>query len=612
MQIGGVAHRLSSIGPLRCVGCRNHARFFKSAHLQRRISHALFVHQRFRHDEQWVVVMTSKSTSRIASILNVASVFLLILMTFAISTPANAFPEVHTVTFSENASASDSVTAFENGSSLKSLTLIQNLSPGFSNAGYTFQGWNTSADGGGASYADGSTYTFSSDIGLYAQWIAIVTFHTVTFNENDSASDSVSTDLTESAPTQLTSFASLQPAFTYPGYSFSGWNTTATGSGISYGDGSQYSFASDMSLYAQWSLIAVVPTFHTVTFNENDSASDSVSTDLTESAPTQLTSFASLQPAFTYPGYSFSGWNTTATGSGISYGDGSQYSFASDMSLYAQWSLIAVVPTFHTVTFNENDSASDSVSTDLTESAPTPLTPFVNLRPEFVDTTHSFAGWNTSRDGSGTSYIDGSQFSFKLDLVLYAQWTLPVVDTLSFNANGGNGSVASISASPGSTITVPGQAGIIRAGFLLDNWNTSANGTGTKYLVGSHVSVTASILLYAQWSGHKLATLFSAIGVFKSNSSLLSAALKSQINRIAHTIVSRKYHTVTLFGYTAATGLRSLNVALSRSRAANAAIFLRHDLNILKDHGVSISSAGEGAIAGQSSSSYSRVEVFGV
>jgi uncharacterized repeat protein (TIGR02543 family) len=382
------------------------------------------------------------ATPRVASILNIVSVFLLILMTFAISTPANAFPEVHTVTFCENASASDSVTAFETGTSPKSLTLIQDLSPSFSDAGYSFEGWNTSADGSGTSYPDGSTYPFNADIGLFAQWIAF--------------------------------------------------------------------------------------------------------------------------------------------------------------------------PEVHTVTFSENASASDSVTAFETGTSPKSLTLIQDLSPSFSDAGYSFEGWNTSADGSGTSYSDGAQLSFKLDLVLYAQWTLAIVDTFSFNANGGDGSVASISAAPGSTLTVPGQTGLIRAGFVMNNWNTIANGSGTKYLVGAHVTVTASILLYAQWSGHKFATLFSAIGAFKSNSSSLSPALKSQINRIAHTIKSRRYHTVTLFGYTAATGLRSFNVALSRSRAANAAIFLRHELNLLKVHGVAISSAGEGAIAGQSSSAYSRVEVFGV
>jgi outer membrane protein OmpA-like peptidoglycan-associated protein len=92
----------------------------------------------------------------------------------------------------------------------------------------------------------------------------------------------------------------------------------------------------------------------------------------------------------------------------------------------------------------------------------------------------------------------------------------------------------------------------------------------------------------------------------------LSIALKNQIDRIALTVKAKKYSTVTLYGYTAATGLVSLNMSLSRARAQHVAQFLRLRLNALRVKGVSIRSAGEGAIAGESSSAYSRVEVFGV
>jgi outer membrane protein OmpA-like peptidoglycan-associated protein len=130
--------------------------------------------------------------------------------------------------------------------------------------------------------------------------------------------------------------------------------------------------------------------------------------------------------------------------------------------------------------------------------------------------------------------------------------------------------------------------------------------------VGQGFKLAGSMVLYAQWSGHKLSTLFGAIGTFKRGSSSLSAALKSQINRLALTIKSRKYLKVDLFGYTGVTGLRSFDVSLSRARARNAAAYLRNRLNVLRVHGVTISSAGEGAITGQLSNAYSRVEVFGV
>jgi len=40
-----------------------------------------------------------------------------------------------------------------------------------SRKGYTFDGWNTAADGSGTSYAAGSTFTITENITLYAQWI---------------------------------------------------------------------------------------------------------------------------------------------------------------------------------------------------------------------------------------------------------------------------------------------------------------------------------------------------------------------------------------------------------------------------------------------------------
>jgi outer membrane protein OmpA-like peptidoglycan-associated protein len=159
---------------------------------------------------------------------------------------------------------------------------------------------------------------------------------------------------------------------------------------------------------------------------------------------------------------------------------------------------------------------------------------------------------------------------------------------------------------------LPDQNGLILAGFELTQWNTNAKGSGLSYSIGDGFKLAGSTILYAQWSGHKLATLFGAIGTFKSGSSLLSGALKSQINRIALTIKSRKYVTVDLFGYTAATGLKSLNISLSRDRARRVASYLANRLHDLKVRGVSISSSGQGSISGQSSNAYSRVEVFGV
>ena len=550
--------------------------------------------------------MKSLHYPRVNSVVRTASVLFLVLMSFAISVPAHAFSAVHAVTFFENVNASDPVSALESANAPQPLTLIQNLDPSFSNPGYTFVGWNTSINDSGTDYADGSTYSFNSDVGLYAQWLPIPVVHNVTFFENTIATDSVNAMQAATAPQPLTLIQNLHPSFSNPGYTFVGWNTSANGSGSPYSDGSTYSFNADIGLYAQWAAVSVI---HTLTLYENESASDSIDSTMTGNTISSITPFASIQPTFSNAGHSFVGWNTSSNGSGTSYADGAQFSFGSNAALYAQW---VVSTAFHIVTFYENDGPSDSDSSSMSATEATPLTHFADFQPRFVDGTHMFSGWNTSSDGTGTSYSDGFQFSFQTDLVLYAQWTLSVVDTYSFSANGGSGTISSISGSPGSSLVVPGQTGFIRVGFAMTDWNTSANGSGTKYLVGESVTITESTLLFAQWSGHKPSTLFGAIGTFETNSSSLSANLKSQINRVALTIRSRKYLKIDLFGYSAATGLKSLNVSLSRSRAINVGTYLRNRLRALKVRGVSISSSGQGSIAGQSSKAYSRVEVFGV
>ena len=70
----------------------------------------------------------------------------------------------HTVLFDGNGSTSG-ITAVE--VSDRPAALAPN---GFSRTGYTFSGWSTAPDGAGTSYKDGATYSFASDLVLYAMW----------------------------------------------------------------------------------------------------------------------------------------------------------------------------------------------------------------------------------------------------------------------------------------------------------------------------------------------------------------------------------------------------------------------------------------------------------
>lgn len=78
----------------------------------------------------------------------------------------------------------------------------------------------------------------------------------------------------------------------------------------------------------------LTPTSKTVTFDANHSGSSSV----TQSSLTGVT--APLQAnTFTRAGYTFAGWSITTSGT-VDYTDGANYSFATDLTLYALWTAI--------------------------------------------------------------------------------------------------------------------------------------------------------------------------------------------------------------------------------------------------------------------------------
>lgn len=71
---------------------------------------------------------------------------------------------------------------------------------------------------------------------------------------------------------------------------------------------------------------------YTVTFNPNGGTGTMQPQTFTEGEAQALN-----RNAFTYDGYTFIGWNTVQSGSGISYPDGQTITATMDMILYAQW-----------------------------------------------------------------------------------------------------------------------------------------------------------------------------------------------------------------------------------------------------------------------------------
>lgn len=70
--------------------------------------------------------------------------------------------------------------------------------------------------------------------------------------------------------------------------------------------------------------------------------------------------------------------------------------------------------------------------------------------------------------------------------------------TITFNANGGSGSVETINTYLGVANTIPPNT-LTRTGYTFSHWNTEADGSGTSYATGSSITPLTNVVLYAQW-----------------------------------------------------------------------------------------------------------------
>lgn len=71
--------------------------------------------------------------------------------------------------------------------------------------------------------------------------------------------------------------------------------------------------------------------------------------------------------------------------------------------------------------------------------------------------------------------------------------------TITYNANGGSGSVSSSAKWHGEAITLPAASYFTRPGYKPIKFNTNASGTGTSYNFGANYSVNANQTLYVIW-----------------------------------------------------------------------------------------------------------------
>ncbi|NLD93229.1 MAG: hypothetical protein GX639_11250 [Fibrobacter sp.] len=189
-------------------------------------------------------------------------------------------------------------------------------------------------------------------------------------------------------------------------------------------------------------------------------------------------------------GYTFTGWNTMANGTGTACAAESSFDMGSaNVTLYAQWTLI---PTF-TVTYNANTSpVAGSVPVDETAYTEGSLV-IVKGAGSLSKTGLEIVGWSTLANGTGTSYTSGASFKIgAANVTLYAKWSIKKCQ-ISFNAHGGT-VPESQTADYGNLVVEPSSK---YSGFTLVGWYSEPECTNKWNFLTQTVS--NSVTLHAKW-----------------------------------------------------------------------------------------------------------------
>lgn len=368
--------------------------------------------------------------------------------------------------------------------------------------GYTFIGWNTSADGKGTAYAPGTTWIANGTLTLYAQWTPGQAG--LTYDGNGATGGK-----TDPQPGKTDEKINVRDnGFTRDGYMFVTWNTQAGCKGKAVNPGDEWTLQGSSTLYACWAGNAQTLAYHGNGATGGNTAVQSGKTG------DELTTNAN---GFTRDGYTFVRWDTAKDGSGTAYGEGkngvSQYTMKpAGNDLYAIWKANPA-----SIVYRNGYPNTTGSTPDTTGSTGDTVTVSQN---GFDRPGYTFTGWSTSKRGD-PSLNPGDKHTLEPGTTtVWAQWKANPAH-LVYNSN--IGSIGS------ETRTVDGVVDqtvktidnpFDRPGYTFSGWNTQADGKGKAYDPGADCTLTANdkstpkntSVLYAQWTINKVTLKFDPNG----------------------------------------------------------------------------------------------------
>ena len=226
------------------------------------------------------------------------------------------------------------------------------------------------------------------------------------------------------------------------------------------------------------------PTEFIVTFDGNGGTGSMEPVTVEEGSRYVLPACGFTAPA----GQEFKAWEI----GGIEYNAGDDYVVLGNTEIKALWKDSAVIPTTFTITFNANGGTGSMEPVTVEEGSRYVLPACGFTAPAGQE----FKAWEIG----GIEYNAGDDYVVLGNTEIKALWkdsaVIPTTFTITFNANGGTGSMEPVTVEEGSRYPLPACGFIPPVNMQFSGWALSADGS---VIADGAIMVTSNITLYAIW-----------------------------------------------------------------------------------------------------------------
>lgn len=198
-------------------------------------------------------------------------------------------------------------------------------------------------------------------------------------------------------------------------------------------------------------------------------------------------------------GCTFWGWAKDPSDSYPKYKiDDKLYAYSQNLDLYAIW----IEYDTYSVKYDANGADIGEVPFDKNNYTDSEYA-IVKDQGELKKSGYSFIGWSVAKDKLADRYSPSQKLRVRKNITLYAQWTKePVFEVLYHNNEDAKGMVpkSNRTYTTGSEAIILDNTVLKKYGYILSEWNTKSDSTGSSYAVDEKITIGKENLnLYPIW-----------------------------------------------------------------------------------------------------------------